>query len=108
MASPGFQVIQALADARKLADGREIGRVERHALENGPEGVLAADHHLDGGGDARLLRAGGALGGSRDGREGGGAIARVGYTRGAAALALTGGLSLAACHKMRAALAAAA
>jgi hypothetical protein len=37
-----------------------------------------------------------------------GALAGLGYTSGAAALALAGGLSWAACHKMRAALAAAA
>ena len=50
-----FQEVQALADARQVADRRQVGFVERHPAKNGIEGIVPADHHFDHGGDAGLL-----------------------------------------------------
>jgi len=51
-----LEEVQALTDAGQPADRCEIGRIERHTPENGIQGVVSADDHLDGRRQGRLLR----------------------------------------------------
>ena len=48
MASPGFEEIETLTNARQLPNRRQIGCIERHAAKNRIQGVVPADDHFDG------------------------------------------------------------